>query len=1385
MWHRSAGSVRSALSVSTAAMLIAMAVFLPVQSLAQAAAAGDAAFVVPHTCFGLASETEMPGGISGSVWRDHTETDVIKCKFDAADLSVFDTLTFTIDSAVANGAGLVLVLRSENPNSDGQDYYFMRLTVDWTGPKRFEIDRAALGVARSPVGWHQIEALEVWAEGWGNQPKPDTSLVVSDFVFSRKGTGTADMPPGLSNGVFTVSPACFGLESVDMPDSPGTEGALWKDHPQVKTIRCSLGSADLTDYDTVTFTVYSLKANQAPITFILRSTNPNVDGANYYRSPTFAVDWEGPRTFTFRLRDLTGVREPLGWHAIDAIEFWSDGWGAIPQPDTQLILSEFVFRAQTYETGDWRAALHDKNVGSVSIPPTCFGLQPAPVAGEGRGETVVWRDHPATDHIVCSLGTADLTRFDTLSFSMYSERANYAGLTLLLRSENPNSDGLDYYSVPMTVDWTGWKQFTLPLRSFRVSRQPRGWDQIDTIEIWAEGWGNVPQPDTVLYLSEMKLTGSTATSEGGRKTVGIDLANLPAHPRIFVSDADFARIKERVETDEVARRWFAMIRAQADRLLGADPVPYAKVDKRLSSSGQVLNRIYPLALAYKLTGEAKYAEQAWVELENAAGYPDWNADHFLDASGMTHAFAIGYDWLYDYWTEEQRTVLREAIIKHGLEAALEGYRGDYKGGYLGDRHGWVNRSDNWNIVSNGGIGLGAMAIADEEPVIAEEVLKAGLASIPKALAEFGPDGGYEEGISYWNYAMQYMAVYIAGLDATFGSDFGLSAIDGLAEAARFPVYGTGPTGLTFNYGDASGRTNPFMMFWLAKKYDEPNYATWRLDTIQDVHVWDLIWYSLLDPAFLERSDYKDLPLDAYFRKAEVVTFRSAWDDPDAVFIAMKAGDNKAPHGDLDLGSFVLDALGVRWAEDLGSEDYNVPGYWNRGVGGERWTYYRKRAEGQNVLVINPGPEAEQHPLASTVITHFSSSAGEAVAVTDLTAAYIPFAESVRRGIALMDERRQVILQDEVELNEPGEIYWFMHTRSQVELNGDGRSAVLTQGNKRLQALILEPEDAAFRVMPAEPLPTSPPRPEQTPNSGVQKLAIHLEDVREVRIVVLFTPLDDGGFSAVQPRVLPLDEWVDVTKDGGTLWGSLPRMGLTILEPRPGEVLQGDAAFKGALHGVSEEDIARVQVLLNGEPIYDGDTFPQDLVIDTLTLEDGRYDLAVVAMTRLGGVASETRSFRVDNWWEIHHDMRPPVTSSWFAFADPSRTSDESDGWAWVSGDAGMFFGDEHRRVVTGSGDEYMTWETPSLRRYEVVLYVQDAPYDGLGVAVSVEDEHSVWHKLEPAAVWDDASPAGWRRVRLTGEIPADIETTRFQLTVSGLDHAGRLHVGDVLLVGLQ
>ena len=88
----------------------------------------------------------------------------------------------------------------------------------------------------------------------------------------------------------------------------------------------------------------------------------------------------------------------------------------------------------------------------------------------------------------------------------------------------------------------------------------------------------------------------------------------------------------------------------------------------------------------------------------------------------------------------------------------------------------------------------------------------------------------------------------------------------------------------------------------------------------------------------------------------------------------------------------FDALGVRWAVDLGADNYNLPGYF----GGQRWTYYRLRAEGHNTIVVNPGRDPDQDPKAATRITKFESRPERAFAIADLTPAYARPARRVHR-----------------------------------------------------------------------------------------------------------------------------------------------------------------------------------------------------------------------------------------------------------------------------------------------------------------------------------------------------------------------------------------------------
>ncbi len=582
------------------------------------------------------------------------------------------------------------------------------------------------------------------------------------------------------------------------------------------------------------------------------------------------------------------------------------------------------------------------------------------------------------------------------------------------------------------------------------------------------------------------------------------------HPRLLASAQDFTTLKQRVQDNAQVKQWYEKLRASAEKILKEEPSKYEIPDglRLLATSRRVMNRTYTLAMIYRLHGDKRFLDRAWQELQAAANFKDWNPRHFLDTAEMTHAFAIAYDWLYDSWSDEQRATLRNAMIEKGLKPALEIYR---KGNW------WVAAHHNWNQVCNGGIGMGALAIGDEVPDLAGEILSGAVKSLPRAMKEFGPDGAWAEGPGYWDYATTYNVVILAAMDSALGTDFGLSQIPGFSRAGDFPIYAAGPVGKTFNYADAGDKAGgAAQLFWFARKFDQPDYAAYQAKfAAQSPRALDLLWGSSWD-----NPKMGGLPLDKYFRNSEVVTMRSAWDDPNALFVAFKAGDNKANHSHLDLGTFVLDALGQRWALDLGADNYNLPAYF----GNKRWTYYRLRAEGHNTLVINPGEGPDQDPKAATTITRFDAQPQRAFALADLTPAYKPHAQQVQRGLALL-ERRMVLVQDEIKAEKPAEVWWFMHTHATVQIAADGTTATLTQGKARLWARLLSPAEAKFEVLDAQPLPTSPHPEGQRNNEGIRKLTIHLTGATDARLAVLLVPLKEGEDAPAQlPEVRPLAEW---------------------------------------------------------------------------------------------------------------------------------------------------------------------------------------------------------------------------------------------------------------------
>lgn len=590
------------------------------------------------------------------------------------------------------------------------------------------------------------------------------------------------------------------------------------------------------------------------------------------------------------------------------------------------------------------------------------------------------------------------------------------------------------------------------------------------------------------------------------------------HPRLLFTAQDQERVVELARSDALLKRLIAQNEANARRMLEQPPVRYEIPDglRLLSQSRRCIERVTAMAMAYRLSGDNRFAEGATREMLVAAGFKDWNPRHFLDTAEMTTALAIGYDWLYDQISAEDRATIRQAIVKLGLEPGIKVYEG---GGW------WVKTNNNWNQVCNGGMLMGALAIAEEEAELAAKTVDFALKSIPNGLTVYPPDGAYPEGPGYWEYGTSYTCLTIEALRTALGTDFRIHESEGLSNTGWYRIHTLGPFGLQFNYADggARGRSSS-TMFALARIYGEPRYAAWhheqlarRYDSTESVRTGSEDRFFPLNIAWYDagREGTADkFPLDAFFRnQQDVVTFRSAWGDRQALFLAAKGGDNRTNHGHLDIGSFVLDAQGVRWAVDLGADNYNLPGFF----GNKRWTYYRLTNHSHNTLVIDG---QLQNTSAKSQVTAFHSSPERASAVIDMTDAYKGQATSVQRGFDLRN-RRAVLVQDEI-AGAVGTVRWGLVTEADVKL--DGNRAVLQQDGQTLVAQILEPGAARFEV-----LSTKPPTEQENQNQGTRLLATTVvpQDGQKTTIRVLLQPAADQLQPA--PPATPLSEWPRAAK----------------------------------------------------------------------------------------------------------------------------------------------------------------------------------------------------------------------------------------------------------------
>jgi hypothetical protein len=252
----------------------------------------------------------------------------------------------------------------------------------------------------------------------------------------------------------------------------------------------------------------------------------------------------------------------------------------------------------------------------------------------------------------------------------------------------------------------------------------------------------------------------------------------------------------------------------------------------------------------------------------------------------------------------------------------------------------------------------------------------------------------------------------------------------------------------------------------------------------------------------------------------VAVFRSSWTDPDAAYLGFKGGRPDINHGHMDIGSFIYEADGVRWARDFGMQDYHQLesrelNIWSMNQDSDRWKVFRYNNLSHNTLVVNG-----QHQRVSGFgpLVRYSDKAPMPHAVIDLRDVYQGQLASAVRGVALLDTR-QALIQDEWKAGDAAAtVRWAMVAPGKSQMLSP-QSARLTEDNKALRLDVQSPKPVQLKTWSTEP---QAEWDEPNPNTYLIGFEVSLEPGEAIRLRVILTP--DSAEEKELPPVTPLMDW---------------------------------------------------------------------------------------------------------------------------------------------------------------------------------------------------------------------------------------------------------------------
>jgi len=638
---------------------------------------------------------------------------------------------------------------------------------------------------------------------------------------------------------------------------------------------------------------------------------------------------------------------------------------------------------------------------------------------------------------------------------------------------------------------------------------------------------------------------------------------ISGHPRLITNEAEINRVRGLIGSNETIDQFYQSVKNRADSILRKTRPVWGldSVGARVQSVHEYSPGLVDAAFYYLLNPNQNdptvqaYKTKAIDYVIALTEYKDWGSGpdagggtgrHFLDTGVAASNVGIFYDLMYNEMTQEQRTKIKNGLIRLAINPGYDGVM---------NNAWWSTIENNWNAICNGGLIIASMALYGEEDNTLEEntryekLIAKAFNNMDIHIKSYFPSGGSEEGYMYWEYALMYLELPLEAFNQNLGTTFGRTENENFKKIAYSPMTESGPaTGIAV--GDDPVKTSrSSSRIWFSYFYNLADIQSYRLETVrEDKLTWREVMYYKPELDTGEKVTI-NAPLDIYIRGLEEVSLRSSY-DTQALFGGLHVGPNNASHGHLDAGQFDLQSNGLNWIYgSFGRDDYQIPGYFSNGgqpgyeepISGEqlqakRNHIYRIRTESKSAVVIKPGGSKrdirqEQADNGLPVVEKILSKPKGAFTIVNLTDPYRRDIESYKRGMMISQDRQVITLQDEIiNKSEDSWVYWSVNLNAgtSITVNPDGKSAILELAGQYMYVQIASPIEGSFMIFDANYYPNESNFPLTTGQAlnPQKKLVIRLTDVKETTISVNFVPLKQWETepSFKLPKVKPMSEW---------------------------------------------------------------------------------------------------------------------------------------------------------------------------------------------------------------------------------------------------------------------